>query len=835
MTKNVIFYFIKEFNNYTISQYNYLHKNKTSDIYIVIPNTVYYERFKFVDCAGVIEYDKLFEDYTVLEHDDNFNINKLRILKSHYETIFSIINKYDFVYFIEPTIRSKQDINELFDILNGNDHDFLSAYIHFVKGTDYKDPWYDTFCNIYDVDNYTEVISAYDGGIIRFSTAALNFLFTVNNPLVEFYGDIAIPTLLYLNGFTLNAFSNGSTTDNQFKCYGFCLNSNYGHNLPHKDLSQYTEDDVYLYNTFKEFEYAIDDILYKKENPILTVVMPVYNNESTLKEAILSVLSNNFLPDNNYELWCINDGSTDNSCEIIKEFADHPNIVFINRHHNGKINTLNFAFEKIQSKYIVRLNANDIMTSTRLNYQFNYMEEQTDVDILCSSVYNKKTGEYIETNKYIVSLKDLYDENTKLFESGMICRKSSLSKLPYLYEYYFEGAEFYKFILSSVIHGLNVVTDHRPITYYQVKNDKDTDILSRNRVRQIAKQLIDGFIEDEKHQMTAIVSFRNEYDEIERTVASIRATTWNMPIIVLNDASDNDYDYEFVARKYNCIYMHNEVASGVAGARMDAVKNVKTKYFIILDGHMRMYEQDWDLRAIDIIKKHGENNAYFGRTAVLSKNGTNFITNETGTKLVNTYGALLVGDKFTLTPKWITKSSEINFNNEETVVPVPILLGADYMMSVDFWNKIHGLEGLVCWGQDETLLSLKTWLAGSQVLLITDMIFGHVYRSKRPYSTVGSEMNSNYIYCNYLFSIDTEDYEELNYILKKHLGESWYQKAFDNFMGRFNETKEFKEYFYNNIATRDMNWFWEFNKNADPEQYEKYLNSKKNILSKMPK
>ena len=94
----------------------------------------------------------------------------------------------------------------------------------------------------------------------------------------------------------------------------------------------------------------------------------------------------------------------------------------------------------------------------------------------------------------------------------------------------------------------------------------------------------------------------------------------------------------------------------------------------------------------------------------------------------------------------------MNFDNNENIIPVPLLLGADYMMSVNFWNKIQGLNGLLCWGQDETLLSLKTWLAGSKVLLIKDMIFGHVYRKKRPYTTAPVEMNSNYIYCNYLLN-----------------------------------------------------------------------------------
>ena len=206
-------------------------------------------------------------------------------------------------------------------------------------------------------------------------------------------------------------------------------------------------------------------------------------------------------------------------------------------------------------------------------------------------------------------------------------------------------------------------------------------------------------------------------------------------------------------------------------------------------------------------------------------------TNENG-KVVNpTYGACLKGYEFTLTPGWISVPSEVNFNANDNVVPVPLLLGADYMMSVEFWNKIHGLEGLLSWGQDETLLSLKTWLAGSKVYLIQDMIFGHVYRNKRPYNAIAIEMNSNYIYCNYLFAKDDKDYEELNWLYEKYLGHDWYMKAYDCFMERFEEAKAFKEYFYNEVATQTMEWFWEFNYNADPKQVQEFYDNKNQKLA----
>jgi hypothetical protein len=250
---------------------------------------------------------------------------------------------------------------------------------------------------------------------------------------------------------------------------------------------------------------------------------------------------------------------------------------------------------------------------------------------------------------------------------------------------------------------------------------------------------------------------------------------------------------------------------------------------------MRTYEDDWDKRALKIIKEYGEDNVYFGTTASLKKTKTNEYTNECGKHITTVYGCTLDGTKYTLTPKWSYTKSDINFKDEDNVIPVPVLLGACYICSVKFWNKIHGLEGLLSWGQDETLLSLKTWLAGSKILLIKDMIFGHIYRPKRPYNGNAIQMNSNHIYTNYLFSRNKQEFEDLNYVFEQALNHDWYMKAYNCFMERYDEAKKFKDYFYDNIAERTMDWFWEFNYNANPKQVQEYYDKIQEILDKREK
>ena len=62
----------------------------------------------------------------------------------------------------------------------------------------------------------------------------------------------------------------------------------------------------------------------------------------------------------------------------------------------------------------------------------------------------------------------------------------------------------------------------------------------------------------EKVELTCIIPFQNEGSEIERTVANIRGTAGaNVRIILINDASTDNYDYEWIARHYDCQYYHN--------------------------------------------------------------------------------------------------------------------------------------------------------------------------------------------------------------------------------------------------------------------------------------
>lgn len=128
------------------------------------------------------------------------------------------------------------------------------------------------------------------------------------------------------------------------------------------------------------FKDAINTI----NSPLLSVVMPVYNGEQYLGEAIKSVLAQTY---SNFEFIIINDGSNDDTELIIKNYQwKDPRIKSINLKQNGGIsNALNVGIDFAHGDYIVRMDCDDIITTDKFSRQVEYFREHKEkVDVLGS-------------------------------------------------------------------------------------------------------------------------------------------------------------------------------------------------------------------------------------------------------------------------------------------------------------------------------------------------------------------------------------------------------------------------------------------------------------------
>src|SRR5512136_707500 len=115
-------------------------------------------------------------------------------------------------------------------------------------------------------------------------------------------------------------------------------------------------------------------------NPKISVIMPVYNNEAYLPEAIESILSQTYA---DFEFIIISEfGTSPESVRIIESYSDNRIRHVPNETYLGMIESLNLGLKLARGKYVARMDADDISKPERFRRQIAYLEQHPDTGIL---------------------------------------------------------------------------------------------------------------------------------------------------------------------------------------------------------------------------------------------------------------------------------------------------------------------------------------------------------------------------------------------------------------------------------------------------------------------
>lgn len=122
-----------------------------------------------------------------------------------------------------------------------------------------------------------------------------------------------------------------------------------------------------------------------KSKPLVSVVLPIYNAEEYLSQAIESILSQTL---ENFELILINDASTDKTLQIINKFKRKDSrIVLINNQKNLQMaESLNLAISQSGSDLIARMDQDDIAFPNRLEVQYAFMRAHPKVSVVGNDI-----------------------------------------------------------------------------------------------------------------------------------------------------------------------------------------------------------------------------------------------------------------------------------------------------------------------------------------------------------------------------------------------------------------------------------------------------------------
>lgn len=249
--------------------------------------------------------------------------------------------------------------------------------------------------------------------------------------------------------------------------------------------------------------------------PKISVVMPVYNGEKYLREAMDSILNQTF---NDFEFIIINDASKDSTEEIIKSYTDDRIIYIKNEQNLGVAGTLNRGLDIAKGEYIARMDADDISMPKRFQKQVAFMDKHHEIGVCGTAV--KVFGEDYEKNAFYVSNK----ENVKInmIFSSCLCHPTVMIRgeiiriKNYRYDLEYEKIEDYE-LWKRILREYDIDNLKDRLLKYRIHQEQITQNYSdvqKKRMRKIIEREFRVYnIQCEAREIDAFCDFcTNEFD-----------------------------------------------------------------------------------------------------------------------------------------------------------------------------------------------------------------------------------------------------------------------------------------------------------------------------------
>ena len=255
--------------------------------------------------------------------------------------------------------------------------------------------------------------------------------------------------------------------------------------------------------------------------PKVSIIIPCFNQASYLVEALESALNQTY---SNIEIVCVNDGSTDNSSEIFRKYADkYKNILFFNETINrGVCFVRNLAVKACTGEYILPLDADDIIEPDYVEKAVNVLEEKPEVGIVycCADFFGVKNKRW-ELAEY--QKEKMFFENL-IFNSALF-RKKDFEKVGGYKECMHIGCEDWDLWLSLIENGAEVFRIDEILFHYRrtgLKSRTDKAFLSRLEVfKEIFRNHQDLYLNNEEFYRRLFdrnceIVFSNKYHKYKK-------------------------------------------------------------------------------------------------------------------------------------------------------------------------------------------------------------------------------------------------------------------------------------------------------------------------------
>ncbi len=258
--------------------------------------------------------------------------------------------------------------------------------------------------------------------------------------------------------------------------------------------------------------------------PKISVVMSVYNSEKFLDAAIKSILEQSF---KNFEFIIINDGSTDNSSEIIKKYIENDKkIVLINNKKNlGRAKSRNEGLKIARGKYVAILDSDDIALPERLGEQYNFLGKNREFFLVGSSAYNiDEQGGILTTHKSISNPSKVVNKLARrncIYHSSVMYKNSK----KYFYREKFPYSQDYDFYLRLLSDNKKLTNLKKPLIKYRI-NPEAISFSQRTKQKLFAEKAREFYHQRLKYG-------KDEYDKFDpNEILSINAETSTNKVVL---------------------------------------------------------------------------------------------------------------------------------------------------------------------------------------------------------------------------------------------------------------------------------------------------------------
>lgn len=289
----------------------------------------------------------------------------------------------------------------------------------------------------------------------------------------------------------------------------------------------------------------------------ISVIMSVYNTEKYLLESVNSILNQEEV---DFQLIIVNDGSTDNSINILSQIEQRDErVLVINQDNRGLAVSLNTAINISTGEYIARMDADDIADSKRLLKQLNFLKENRNTGIVGSYVHVFGDG---KTRVWKYPLNNNECDVALLFfnplaHPAVMFRRSVVDDIG-LYDLSFEYDQDYElWARASGSHGISNIPDI--LLKYRIHNNQMGSVFSKTERVESQKRtqyhLLKGMgLNPTKDDMEVHLflsnAYRLEFEMVINYDELVKAAKWITEIVEMNKITKRYGDYVLRNRLY---------------------------------------------------------------------------------------------------------------------------------------------------------------------------------------------------------------------------------------------------------------------------------------------